>query len=46
MGDKGSRVNVDLTAKASLEVKAEVPKESAGRTLDALEHFSIRLGVA
>jgi hypothetical protein len=36
MGDKGSRVNVDLTAKASLEVKAEVPKESAGRTLDAL----------
>jgi hypothetical protein len=36
MGDQGSSVNVDLTAKASLEIKAEVPKESTGRTLDAL----------
>ena len=30
------RVSVDIAAKATLEVKAEIPKESVGRTLDAL----------
>jgi hypothetical protein len=31
-----SKLSVDIAAKASLEVKAEIPKESVGRTLDAL----------
>jgi Abortive infection alpha len=29
-------ISIELAAKASLEVKAEIPKESMGRTLDAL----------
>ncbi len=31
-----SNLSVDIAAKATLEVKAEIPKESAGRALDAL----------
>ena len=37
MGDDGkSPINIDVGAKASLELKGEIPKESLGRTLDAL----------
>jgi hypothetical protein len=34
--DEKSGLSVDIAAKATLEVKAEIPKESAGRALDAL----------
>lgn len=34
--DKKSPVSLEIGAKASLEIKAEVPKESIGRALDAL----------
>jgi hypothetical protein len=37
MGDDGkSPINIDIGAKASLELKGEIPKESMGRSLDAL----------
>jgi Abortive infection alpha len=34
--DESSGLSVDIAAKASLELKAEIPKESMGRALDAL----------
>jgi hypothetical protein len=37
MGDDGKGpINIDVGAKASLELKGEIPKESMGRALDAL----------
>lgn len=34
--EEKSKLSVDVAAKATLEVKAEIPKESVGRALDAL----------